>query len=170
MIKKIFLLFIINTTLNSRLITTSIEKRVSEETKEYSAFNLILEEEYYTKQPKSQIEIQIYELTENFIKSIIKNKVNYTKINPSYREINKYLLRSEIIDKTFLKYKIFKIKPMDTVFRSIALLYTKKGFYKLELYIGNNKEKKLEIFNSNMTYFIKNIKEIKNRMVFYRTN
>ncbi|AYE36523.1 hypothetical protein DB313_03520 [Borrelia turcica IST7] len=170
MIKKIFLLFLINTSLNSRLITTSIEKRASEETKKYSAFNLILEEEYYTKYPKSQNEIQIYELTENFIKSIIKGKVNYTTITPAYREINQYLLRSEIIDKSFLKYKIFKIKPMDTVFKSLALLYTKKGFYKVELYIGNNKKNKLEIFNLNTSYFIKNMDEIKNEMIFYRTN
>ncbi|AWG43024.1 hypothetical protein CR532_03515 [Candidatus Borreliella tachyglossi] len=170
MIKIIFLILFFNIALHSRLITTSIETRTSEEIKKYSAFNLILEEEYYTKHPKIQNEIDIYELTEKFTKSIIKGKIDYTAMSPTYSEVNKYLLKGEIIDKSFLQYKIFKIKAMDKIFKSLALLYTKKGFYKLELYIGNNKKNKLEIFNLNISYFKKNPNEIKNEMIFYKTN
>ncbi|UGQ17448.1 hypothetical protein [Borrelia sp. RT1S] len=169
MIRKILLLLFVNTSIiNARLITTSIEMRASEEMKEYYTFNLILEEEYYTRYPKSQNEMQVYELTEIFTKSIIKNKVDYAAVTPTYREINKYLLKSEIIDRSFYKHKIFKVKPIDTVFKSTALLYTKKGFYKLELYIGNNKKNVPEIFNLNITYFTKAMSEIKNEMIFYR--
>ncbi|WKC58211.1 hypothetical protein [Borrelia sp. P9F1] len=170
MIRKMLLLLFLNTSIiNARLITTSIEMRASEETKEYFTFNLILEEEYYTKYPKSQNEMQAYEITEIFAKSIMTNKVNYNAIAPSHREINKYLLKSETIDKSFYKHKIFKIKPIDnTVFKSTALLYTKKGFYKLELYIGNNKKNKPEILNLNITHFTKPMNEIKNEMIFYR--
>ncbi|BCR21268.1 hypothetical protein [Borrelia miyamotoi] len=170
MIKKIFLILIINTQIHSRLITTSIEKRSSETSKKYSAFNLIIEEEYYTKHPKNTYEIQIYKLTENFIKSIIKGKIDYTKITPTYREANKYLLQGEIIDNSFTNYKIFKIKTIDSIFKSSALIYTKKGFYKLELYIGNNNKNRLEIFNLNIPYFTKNLNEISNEMIFYRSH
>ncbi|ETZ18852.1 hypothetical protein BDCR2A_00825 [Borrelia duttonii CR2A] len=169
MIKKILLFLIINTSIHSRLITPSIEKRSSESIKKYSAFNLLIEEEYYIQHPKSTHEIQIYELTENFIKSILKNKIDDSKITPTYRETNKYLLQSEIIDKDFTKYKIFKIKTIDSIFKSSALIYTTKGFYKLELYISNNKDK-LEIFNLNPSYFTKNPNEITNEMIFYNNN
>ncbi|AHH12696.1 Hypothetical protein BHO_0048200 [Borrelia hermsii YBT] len=168
MIKKIFLLLIINTSIYSRLITTSIEKRSSETTRQYSSFNLITKEEYYTKYPKNTHEIQIYELTENFIKSILKDKIDYTSITPTYKEANRYLLQSEIIDKNFSKYKIFKIKTIDSIFKSSALIYTKKGLYKLELHIGNNNKNKLEIFNLNMSYFTKSPNEISNELIFYK--
>ncbi|AHH10866.1 hypothetical protein bcCo53_000673 [Borrelia coriaceae] len=168
MTKKIFLIFVITTSIYSRLITTSIEKRSAEATKKYSAFNLIIEEEYYTKYPKSTHEIEIYKLTENFIKSILKDKIDYSTITPAYKEANQYLIQSEIIDKDFSKYKIFKIKTIDSIFKSLALIYTKKGFYKLELYIGNNSKNKLEIFNLNMSYFTKNLNEISNSMLFYK--
>ena len=169
MIKKTFLFLIINIQIHSRLITTSIEKRSSESSKKYSAFNLIIEEEYYTKYPKNTHEIQIYKLTENFIKSIIKDKIDYTNITPTYKEANRYLIQDEIIDNDFSKYKIFKIKTISSIFKSSALIYTKKGFYKLELYIGNNKKNKLEIFNLNMQYFTKNLNEISNEIIFYRS-
>ncbi|AAX17172.1 hypothetical protein [Borrelia hermsii] len=168
MIKKIFLLLIINTSIYSRLITTSIEKRSSETTRQYSSFNLITEEAYYTQYPKNTHEIQIYELTENFIKSIFKDKIDYTAITPTYKEANQYLLQSEIIDKDFSKYKIFKIKTIDSIFKSSALIYTKKGFYKLELHMGNNNKNKLEIFNLNMSYFTKSPNEISNELIFYK--
>ncbi|BDU62660.1 hypothetical protein BOFE_02000 [Candidatus Borrelia fainii] len=168
MIKKIFLLLIINTSIYSRLITTSIKKRSSEAMKKYSAFNLIIEEEYYTKHPKDTHEMQIYELTENFIKSILKDKINYKALTPTYKEANKYLLQSEIVDKDFSKYKIFKIKAINSIFKTSALIYTKKGFYKLELHIGNNNKNKLEIFNLNMSYFTKQLNEISNAMIFYK--
>ncbi|WP_024653375.1 hypothetical protein [Borrelia persica] len=171
MIRKILLLLSINTSIYSRLITSSIEKRSSEVIKKYHAFNLITEEEYYTQNPKSTNEIEIYEITENFIKSIFNNKIDYTKITPRYRETNKYLLNSEIIDKDFLKYKIFKIKTIDSIFKSSALIYTKQGFYKLELYIGKDSKEKLEIFNINPSYFKKNLNEISNEIIFYtKTN
>ncbi|AHH03669.1 Hypothetical protein BHY_0718 [Borrelia nietonii YOR] len=168
MIRKIFMLLIINTSIYSRLITTSIEKRSSETNRQYSSFNLIIEEEYYTQYPKNTHEIQIYELTENFLKSILRNNIDYATITPTYKEANKYLLQSEIIDKDFLKYKIFKIKTIDSLFKSSALIYTKKGFYKLELHIGNNNKNKLEIFNLNMSYFTKNLNEISNELIFYK--
>ncbi|UER67821.1 hypothetical protein LKV13_03430 [Borrelia sp. BU AG58] len=171
MIRRIFLLLLANIQIiNARLITTSIEMRSSERMREYSAFNLISEEEYYLKYPKDQNEVQAYELTESFVKSIMENRINYAKLTPTHREINKYLLKSEIVDKSFSKYKIFKIKPIDTAFKSTALLYTKRGFYKTELYIGNNKEDKLEIFNLNITYSTKAMGEIKNDMIFYKAN
>ncbi|BCR22083.1 hypothetical protein [Borrelia sp. HM] len=169
MIQKVFFLIMISIQIHSRLITTSIEKRSSESPKRYSAFNLIIEEEYYTKYPKNTYEIQIYKLTENFIKSIIKGKIDYNNITPTYKEANKYLIQDEIIDNDFSKYKIFKIKTINSIFKSSALIYTKKGFYKLELYVGNNNKNKLEIFNLNMQYFTKNLKEISNEIIFYRS-
>ncbi|AHH08642.1 hypothetical protein baBA2_000667 [Borrelia anserina] len=169
MIKKIFLLLIINTSIHSKLITTSIKKRSSETTRQYSSFNLIIEEEYYTKHPKSTHEIQIYELTENFLKSILKDQIDYNKITPTYREANKYLIQSEILDKDFLKYKIFKIKTIDSIFKSSALIYTKRGFYKLELYISNNGKNEMDIFNINISYFTQNLSEISNEMIFYKS-
>ncbi|WKC78205.1 hypothetical protein QIA31_03905 [Borreliella turdi] len=151
--------------LNARLLNISIEKKVKEEIKKYSSFNLILEKEYYTDFPTSEIEKNIYKLTENFVKSIILNKPDYNLLNSNYKEANKYLIQSELIDNKFLKYKIFKIKNINGIFKSYSLIYTKKGFYKLELYIEKNTEP-IKIFNLNITYFLKNLDKISNEMIF----
>ncbi|WPM05667.1 hypothetical protein QIA41_00875 [Borreliella sinica] len=159
------LLTLLNLPINARLLDISIETRVNEEIKKYSSFNLILEKEYYTNFPTSEIEKNIYELTEHFVKSIILNKTDYNLLNSNYKEVNKYLIQSELIDKKFLKYKIFKIKNINGIFKSYSLIYTKEGFYKLELYIENNTEP-IKIFNLNITYFLKNSDEISNEMIF----
>ncbi|WKC80040.1 hypothetical protein [Borreliella tanukii] len=159
------LLTLLNLSLNARLLNISIEKRANEEIKKYSSFNLILEKEYYTSLPTSEIEKNIYKLTEHFVKSIMLNKIDYSSLNLNYKEANKYLIQSELIDNKFLKYKIFKIKNINGTFKSYSLIYTKKGFYKLELYIENNTES-LEIFNLNITYFSKNSDKISNEMIF----
>ncbi|WP_324280775.1 hypothetical protein PT144_03405 [Borreliella garinii] len=151
--------------LNARLLNISIEKRASEEIKKYSSFNLILEKEYYTNFPTSEIEKNIYKLTEHFVKSIMLNKTDYSLLNSNYKEVNKYLIQSELIDNKFLKYKIFKIKNITGIFKSYSLIYTKTGFYKLELYIENNVEP-VKIFNLNITYFLKNSDKISNEMIF----
>ncbi|WNY66097.1 hypothetical protein QIA45_03385 [Borreliella andersonii] len=160
------LLILLDFSLNARLLDISIEKRANEEIKKYSSYNLILEKEYYTNFPTSEIEKNIYNLTEHFVKSMMLNKTNYGLLNLSYREANKYLIQSELIDKKFLKYKIFKIKNINGIFKSYSLIYTKKGFYKLELYIENNTEP-LKIFNLNITYFSKNLNKISNEMIFF---
>ncbi|WP_151060328.1 hypothetical protein [Borreliella turdi] len=159
------LLILLDFPLNARLLNISIEKRVKEEIKKYSSFNLILEKEYYTDFPTSEIEKNIYKLTENFVKSIILNKPDYNLLNSNYKEANKYLIQSELIDNKFLKYKIFKIKNINGIFKSYSLIYTKKGFYKLELYIEKNTEP-IKIFNLNITYFLKNLDKISNEMIF----
>lgn len=160
------LLTLLDFSLNARLLDISIEKRANEEIKKYSSYNLILEKEYYTNFPTSEIEKNIYNLTEHFVKSIMLNKANYGLLNLNYREANKYLIQSELIDKKFLKYKIFKIKNINGIFKSYSLIYTKKGFYKLELYIENNTEP-LKIFNLNITYFLKSVNKISNEMIFF---
>nr|WP_267917845.1 hypothetical protein [Borreliella garinii] len=154
------LLILLYLPLNARLLNISIEKRASEEIKKYSSFNLILEKEYYTNFPTSEIEKNIYKLTEHFVKSIMLNKTDYSLLNSNYKEVNKYLIQSELIDNKFLKYKIFKIKNINGIFKS-----TKTGFYKLELYIENNVEP-IKIFNLNITYFLKNSDKISNEMIF----
>ncbi|WP_029362174.1 hypothetical protein [Borreliella garinii] len=159
------LLILLYLPLNARLLNISIEKRASEEIKKYSSFNLILEKEYYTNFPTSEIEKNIYKLTEHFVKSIMLNKTDYSLLNSNYKEINKYLIQSELIDNKFLKYKIFKIKNINGIFKSYSLIYTKTGFYKLELYIENNVEP-IKIFNLNITYFLKNSDKISNEMIF----
>ncbi len=106
-IQIIAMLLILYFPLNARLLNISIEKRVNEEIKKYSSFNLILEKEYYTNFPTSEIEKNIYQLTEHFVKSIMLNKTDYSLLNSNYREVNKYLIQSELIDNKFLKYKIF---------------------------------------------------------------
>ncbi len=56
-IQIITMLFtLLNFPLNARLLDLSIEKKVNEEIKQYSSFNLILEKEYYTNFPTSEIE------------------------------------------------------------------------------------------------------------------
>ncbi|WP_210381708.1 hypothetical protein [Borreliella garinii] len=159
------LLILLYLPLNARLLNISIEKRASEEIKKYSSFNLILEKEYYTNFPTSEIEKNIYKLTEHFVKSIMLNKTDYSLLNSNYKEVNKYLIQSELIDNKFLKYKIFKIKNINGIFKSYSLIYTKMGFYKLELYIENNVEP-IKIFNLNITYFLKNSDKISNEMIF----
>ncbi|WKC75461.1 hypothetical protein QIA36_03945 [Borreliella yangtzensis] len=159
------LLTLLNLSLNARLLNISIERRVNEEIKTYSSFNLILEKEYYTGLPTSEIEKNIYKLTEHFVKSIMLNKINYGLLNSNYKEVNKYLIQSELIDNKFLKYKVFKIKNINGIFKSYSLIYTKKGFYKLELYIENNTEP-LKILNLNITYFLKTSDKISNEMIF----
>ncbi len=109
-IQIIAMLLILYFPLNARLLNISIEKRVNEEIKKYSSFNLILEKEYYTNFPTSEIEKNIYQLTEHFVKSIMLNKTDYSLLNSNYREVNKYLIQSELIDNKFLKYKILKLK------------------------------------------------------------
>lgn len=159
------LLILLYFPLNARLLNISIEKRASEEIKKYSSFNLILEKEYYTNFPTSEIEKNIYKLTEHFVKSIMLNKTDYSLLNSNYKEVNKYLIQSELIDNKFLKYKIFKIKNINGIFKSYSLIYTQKRFYKLELYIENNVEP-IKIFNLNITYFLKNSDKISNEMIF----
>ncbi|WKC79124.1 hypothetical protein QIA30_03945 [Borreliella turdi] len=159
------LLILLYFPLNARLLNISIDKKAKEEIKKYSSFNLILEKEYYTDFPTSEIEKNIYKLTENFVKSIILNKPDYNLLNSNYKEANKYLIQSELIDNKFLKYKIFKIKNINGIFKSYSLIYTKKGFYKLELYIEKNTEP-IKIFNLNITYFLKNLDKISNEMIF----
>ncbi|MBB6042658.1 hypothetical protein QIA34_03950 [Borreliella yangtzensis] len=159
------LLTLLNLSLNARLLNISIERRANEEIKKYSSFNLILEKEYYTDFPTSEIEKNIYKLTEHFVKSIMLNKINYGLLNSNYKEVNKYLIQSELIDNKFLKYKVFKIKNINGIFKSYSLIYTKKGFYKLELYIENNTEP-LKILNLNITYFLKTSDKISNEMIF----
>nr|WP_267915608.1 hypothetical protein [Borreliella garinii] len=159
------LLILLYLPLNARLLNISIEKRASEEIKKYSSFNLILEKEYYTNFPTSEIEKNIYKLTEHFVKSIMLNKTDYSLLNSNYKEVNKYLIQSELIDNKFLKYKIFKIKNINGISKSYSLIYTKTGFYKLELYIENNAEP-IKIFNLNITYFLKNSDKISNEMIF----
>ncbi|WKC85565.1 hypothetical protein [Borreliella lusitaniae] len=166
-IQIIVMLFtLLNFPINARLLNISIESRANEKIKEYSSFNLILEKEYYTNFPKSEIEKNIYNLTEHFVKSIMQNKTDYSLLNSSYKEVNKYLMQSEVIDNKFLKYKIFKIKNINGTFKSYSLIYTKKGFYKLELYIENNTEP-IKIFNLNITYFLNNSNKISNEMIFF---
>ncbi len=104
------LLILLYLPLNARLLNISIEKRASEEIKKYSSFNLILEKEYYTNFPTSEIEKNIYKLTEHFVKSIMLNKTDYSLLNSNYKEVNKYLIQSELIDNKFLKYKYLKLK------------------------------------------------------------
>ncbi|WKC88316.1 hypothetical protein [Borreliella japonica] len=159
------LFILLNFPLNARLLDITIEKRATEEIKKYSSYNLILEKEYYTDFPTSEIEKNIYKLTEHFVKSIILNKTDYGLLNPNYKEANKYLIQSELIDNKFFKYKIFKIKNINGIFKSYSLIYTEKGFYKLELYIENNTEP-IKIFNLNITYFLNNSDEISNKMIF----
>lgn len=159
------LLTLLNLSLNARLLNISIERRANEEIKKYSSFNLILEKEYYTGLPTSEIEKNIYKLTEHFVKSIMLNKINYGLLHSNYKEVNKYLIQSELIDNKFLKYKVFKIKNINGIFKSYSLIYTKKGFYKLELYIENNTEP-LKILNLNITYFLKTSDKISNEMIF----
>ncbi len=52
----IMLLALLDFPLNARLLDISIEKRADEEIKKYSSYNLILEKEYYTNFPTSEIE------------------------------------------------------------------------------------------------------------------
>ncbi|QFI14771.1 hypothetical protein QIA37_03965 [Borrelia sp. CA_690] len=163
------LLTLLDFQLNARLLNISIEKRAKEEIKKYSSFNLILEKEYYTGFPTIEIEKNIYQLTEHFVKSIILNKIDYSLLNSNYKEVNKYLIQSELIDKKFLKYKIFKVQNINGIFKSYSLIYTKKGFYKLELYIENNAEH-LKIFNLNINYFLKTSDKISNEMIFSPQN
>ncbi|QUG72817.1 hypothetical protein FOV35_00890 [Borreliella afzelii] len=166
-IQIITMLFtLLNFPLNARLLDLSIEKKVNEEIKQYSSFNLILEKEYYTNFPTSEIEKNIYKLTEHFVKSIMINKTDYSLLNLNYKEANKYLIQSELIDTKFLKYKIFKIKNINGNLKSYSLIYAKKGFYKLELYIENNTEP-IKILNLNITYFLKNSDKISNEMIFF---
>ncbi len=94
------------------------------------------------------------------------NKTDYSLLNLNYKEANKYLIQSELIDTKFLKYKIFKIKNINGNLKSYSLIYTKKGFYKLELYIENNTEP-IKILNLNITYFLKNSDKISNEMIFF---
>ncbi|AJA90462.1 hypothetical protein OY14_03370 [Borreliella chilensis] len=160
-------LALLNFSLNARLLDISIEKRASIEIRQHSSFNLILKKEYYTNLPTSEIEKNIYKLTQHFIKSILINRIDYSLINSNYREANKYLIQSELIDKKFSKYKTFKIKNINGAFKSYSLIYTKKGFYKLELYIENNTEP-IKIFNLNITYFLNNPDKISNEMIFFQ--
>nr|WP_267585841.1 hypothetical protein [Borreliella afzelii] len=157
-IQIITMLFtLLNFPLNARLLDLSIEKKVNEEIKQYSSFNLILEKEYYTNFPTSEIEKNIYKLTEHFVKSIMINKTDYSLLNLNYKEANKYLIQSELIDTKL---------NINGNLKSYSLIYTKKGFYKLELYIENNTEP-IKILNLNITYFLKNSDKISNEMIFF---
>lgn len=96
--------------------------------KKYSSYNLILEKRILYQFSNKRNRKNIYKLTEHFVKSIMLNKTNYSLLNSNYKEANKYLIQSELIDKKFLKYKIFKIKNINGIFKSHSLIYTKKDF------------------------------------------